>query len=85
MLELYPNYIANHTRLLQEVVYTEKNKWKHKFVNYVTVNYVTTILVNPNISLNAYTSWSKRLFLIKANLSQLIKINLNHIAVVNFL
>ena len=56
MLELYHNYIANHTRLLQEVVYTEKNKWKHKFVNYVTVNYVTTILVNPNISLNAYTS-----------------------------
>ena len=23
----------------------EKNKWKHKFVNYVTVNYVTTILL----------------------------------------
>ena len=22
-----------------------KNKWKHKFVNYVTVNYVTTFLL----------------------------------------
>ena len=45
MLELYPNYITKHTRTLQEVVYIEKNKWKHKFVNYVTVNYVTAILL----------------------------------------
>ena len=38
-----PNYISNHARTLQEVVCIEKNKWKRKFVNYVTVNYVTTI------------------------------------------
>ena len=35
----------NHTRTLQEVVCIESNKWKHKFVNNVTVNYVTTILL----------------------------------------
>ena len=34
-----------HTRTLQEVVCIEKNKCKHKFVNYVTVNYVTTLLL----------------------------------------
>ena len=36
----------NYTRTLQEVVCIEKNRWKHKFVNNVTVNYVTTILLN---------------------------------------
>ena len=39
------NYITNHTRTFQEVICIEKNKLKHKFVNYVTVNYVTTILL----------------------------------------
>ena len=45
MLALYSNYIKKHTRTLQEVVNIEINKWKHKFVNYVTVNYVTLILL----------------------------------------
>ena len=36
---------TNHTRTLQEVICIEKNKLKHKFVNYVTLNYVTAILL----------------------------------------
>ena len=36
----------NFTRTLQEVFCIEKNKWKNKFVYNVTVNYVTTILLN---------------------------------------
>ena len=32
-------------RTLQKVVCIEKSKWKHKFMNYVTVNYVTAILL----------------------------------------
>ena len=45
MYVLNPDYVTNHTGSLQEVVCIEKNKWKKSFVNYVTVNYVTTILL----------------------------------------
>ena len=76
--KLYNKPYKNFTRSCLH----RENQWKHKFVNYVTVNYVTTILLKSKYLSKFIHLQKKILFLIKANLFQLIEINLNHITVV---
>ena len=51
-------------------------------MNYVAVNYVTTVLLKSKYLSKYIHQLKKCLFLIKTNLSQFIKINLNHNTVV---
>ena len=62
--ELYNKLYKNFTRSCLH----RKSKWKHKFVNYVTVNYVTTILQKSKY-LSKCIHLLKILFVFKQNKS----------------